>query len=714
MLKKTKKNLKKAVEIMRFALPLWHLYVAVSLLALFAQMFGIAQPWLMKFFLDDVLVNGRFDLMLPVIGGFLAINIFSGLFGMLNNLVTTKLFQKQQLLIQLKVYEHLERLQLKFFHKKKVGDLLTRIEYDALEIQSFIMTIINTFIVNLFYFIVILYISLQLNSWVTLLSLSVFPVYFLSEYLWVKKLKKYAQRLRTKDAANFSFLEESLGAIKSIKIFAREKELSDEYKKRMEKINRLNYKSVRLGDIAGLMNSFILYLPTLVVFLVGGHQVLLGALTVGGLVALQQYVMRLFGPVANFVNVNRTLQFQMVNINRVLEILKSRPEDKDKPGSRDLQNVRGFIEFKNVQFGYDKKRHLLKNINEKIYAGRHIGLVGSSGVGKSTLVNLLLRFYRPKTGKILLDGIDIDDIKLNSLRSKIGFVSQEAAIFHQSIKDNIAFGKPGASINEVIAAAKVAQIHDYISTLPKKYETIAGEHGATLSAGEKQRISIARVVLKNPDIVVLDEPTTYLDSSVEKSIKNAIDTVTKGKTTIIIAHRLTTLQNIDEIWVLANGRIAEKGTFEDLVKKKGRFFSYYITQFSGFEMFRNRLNIELERAIKYEKPLSILELDIHNWSSFDKDQLSGNDLISKILIALTRRLNDINFPSDIPQKRGSFFIALPESREKEAKKIGDSLLSFLSRTFPDIVFKQKIVFASSFKPETGKNNSAQIVRNLLK
>ena len=699
---------------MSFAKPVWHLYVYVTLFSLLSQLLGLIQPWLMMFFLDDVLINKRFDLFPLAIAGFAGIQILTGLFGMANDLVNTKLSQKQQLHIQLSVYEHLQRLQMKFFYKKKAGDLLTRIDSDALEIQSFIMMIIRTFVISVINFIVIIVITLNLNAQVTLIALSVFPVYFLSEYFWVKILKKYAFRIRTKYADLFSFLEETLGAIKSIKIFTREKDVRDEYKEKMETLNSLNYKNVFTNDAAGLMNSLILYLPTLVILLVGGYQVLLGVLTVGGLLALQQYIVRLFGPITIFIGLNRSLQIQMVGINRVLEIFKARPEDNDKPGAKELQKVKGEIEFRNVQFSYKKDRPLLESINARIEPKKHIGLVGKSGIGKSTLINLLLRFYKPKAGKILLDGIDINNIKLKSLRSKIGFVSQEVAIFHKSIKENIAFSRPHATMKEIVAAAKIAQIHDHISKLPRKYATVVGEHGAMLSAGERQRLSIARVILENPDIIILDEPTTYLDSKIEGQIKNAIDFVTKGKTTIIIAHRLSTLQNLDEIWVLDDGKIAEKGTFEDLINDKGSFFTYYITQFNGIEMFKSRLKAELERAIKYRKPISVLELTIQNWAAHDHDNVVSNELIAKVVLTLSRRLDQIYFLTDLPQKRGTFLVALPENTEKDAKRMGNSLVSFLSRTFPDFVFRQKNIFPSSIKSGTGENISAQMVHNLLK
>jgi len=578
MFKKIASSLLKAAKIMSFARPVWHLYVSVAFLSLLSQLVSLIQPWLMKFFLDDVLVDKKIELFWPVIGGFVVVYFVGQIFSIVSSLSSTRLSQKQQMSIQLEVYDHLQKLHMGFFYKKKVGDLLVRVNSDSLSIQSFILTVIQTFFVNVVNLVVILAISFSLNVEATLLALAIFPLYVLSERFWVKRLKRNAQKLRTKSADMFSFLQESLSGIKAIKIFKREPEANKEYRERIEDYNLLNYKNTFLADLSGLVNGFILFLPSLAVLAYGGYKVLLGALTIGSLIALQQYVYRLFGPVLSFIGLNRTLQLEMVGIDRVFEILHARSEVKDKPGARELKNVKGKIEFKNVKFSYDKKQPVLEDITGMVEAGRHIGIVGSSGVGKTTLVNLLFRFYDPDGGQILLDGVNIKNIKIRSLRSKIGFVSQESIIFHKSIKDNVAFGKPGANKEEIIAAARVAGIHDAVVRLPKKYETVLGERGETLSAGQRQRIAVARVVLENPDIIVLDEPTSALDSETEKHVTEAIETLTKGKTTIVIAHRLKTLKNADEIWVLDHGTIVEKGNFEELVARKELFFRYYLNE----------------------------------------------------------------------------------------------------------------------------------------
>ncbi|MFC1810500.1 ABC transporter ATP-binding protein [Patescibacteria group bacterium] len=687
---KIKKTLKKTLRIMRFVKPVWPLYVLSAGLALVVQLSGLIHPWLMKIFLDDVLINQKFDLFYIIIAAFVIIYFVGRGLYIVSGIVNVKLSQKQQLHIKDTAYKHIQSLHMDFFHKKKVGDILTRINSDALSIESFINTIINTIFVSSITLIVTVYISFTIDYKVTLLALSVFPFYLLSEKFWLKRLTKISKKLRIKGADVLSFLQENLTAIKAIKIFTQEKRTSDKYRNKLKDVNKWQYKNVLTNDAASLINGFIIYIPTFIILAFGGYQVLLGAMTVGGLIALQQYVGRVYGPVMNLATVNRNLRMEMIGINRIFEVLDAKPEVVDKPDSKEIKSIDGKIEFKNVKFRYDKNQPVLENINGIIEAGNRIGLVGGSGVGKTTLVNLLFRFYEPQGGKILLDGMHLDDIKLKSLRSKIGFVSQDNIIFHKSIKDNIAFSKPRAKMKEVVSAARVAGIHDFINKLPGKYNTVVGERGEILSGGQKQRLSIARVILENPDIIVLDEPTSYLDSETEEKVKGALDYVTKDKTTIVIAHRLATLKNIDEIWVLNDGRIAERGKFSDLLDKKGEFFKYYVSQFRGFEIFSNRLNLELSRA-KNNKPFHLVRLDVKDWQKHDKNHLTGNELVSDILLELAQNLDNIYFSTHIPQKRGTFLVALPETNGKEADKVAKFIKHRLSRKFHHLELESKVI-----------------------
>jgi ABC-type multidrug transport system fused ATPase/permease subunit len=587
MLQNIKSFIRTTGRILSFAKPFWPVYLVVAVFASLIQFAGLAGPYLNKILLDDVLINKRLELFFLVLAGIFGAYILSQTLGIINNLINAKLSQKQLAHIRLTTFNRLQNLPLDFFHKKNVGDLLTRVSSDSSAIQSFITTIVSAIFINLVNFAATLYISFKLDARLSFLVLGVLPLYIISEKYWVPRITKNAGAILTKNARIFSFLQEALNAVKTIKIFGREQETRGEYEKRIGDYNALDYKNTKIRDASLAINSLILYLPTLLILAFGGFRVLEGALTVGALVALQQYVGRLFGPLSNFVGLNRVIKLQLVQIRRVFEIFDAAPEGQDKPNSLILGKAPGRLEFRNVTFGYNALRPVLQNFSGVIEAGERIGLVGGSGAGKSTLVNLIFRFYEPESGEILLDGINIRNFRLWSLRSRIGVLSQESLIFNTTIEDNILFGKPNAALDEVRQAAKIAGADEFILKLPDGYSTVISERGETLSGGERQRISLARVVLKNPDIIILDEPTSNLDAETEQKVKEALEQVTRGKTTIIIAHRLATVRNIDEIWVLENGQISERGTFDDLVNKKGLFFKYYLAQFGTSKNPRN-------------------------------------------------------------------------------------------------------------------------------
>jgi ABC-type multidrug transport system ATPase subunit len=366
----------------------------------------------------------------------------------------------------------------------------------------------------------------------------------------------------------------------------------------------------------------------------------------------------------------------MVSADRIYEILNIKPKIKEKANAKVLRKVKDNITFKNVCFSFGSGK-ILDNISFSIKTGEKIGLVGPSGSGKSTIANLLMRFYDVNKGSITIDGVDLRNIKIDSLRKHIGIVSQETLLFDMSIKDNIRFGKPNAARREVIAAAKLANIHDFIKKLPEGYDTIVGERGSSLSGGQKQRISIARVILKNPKIIILDEATSALDTESERTVQKALDNVLKDKTALIIAHRLSTLENVDKIAVLEDKKIVEQGTFSGLLKRKERFWKLYNLQFKGYHQFEQRLDQEISRAKLSKKPLTMVVFDFRDFEHILKKhgKKRAIEFIEKVNSLIEKNLRKIDFCMPVSRGENISILVMPEMNETNDKKIVDKIIT---------------------------------------
>jgi ATP-binding cassette, subfamily B, bacterial len=367
-------------------------------------------------------------------------------------------------------------------------------------------------------------------------------------------------------------LADSLGGVRVVRAFAQEKREVERFK---DKSSELRDATIRVEQKAAAFYptmGFIMGLGLPLTWLLGGNQVLSGDLSFSTLFLFTVLLARLYGPVQNLTRLVNFTTRAMTAAERVFEILDMTPEIVDRDNSVDMPKVQGRVEFKNVTFGYDKHRPVLNGVNLEVQPGEMIGLVGHSGAGKSTLINLLMRFYDVNEGAILVDGVDLRDITRDDVRQQIGVVLQEPYLFHGTIFDNIAYGKPGASPDEIMAAAKAAYAHDFIVSFPDGYDTIVGERGTRLSGGERQRISIARAILHNPKILILDEATASVDTQTEQQIQNALKNLVTGRTTFAIAHRLSTLRNANRLVVLDKGQIAEMGTHDELLEKRGVFY----------------------------------------------------------------------------------------------------------------------------------------------
>lgn len=474
------------------------------------------------------------------------------------------------------VYRAIEFLQLTYFDKKQVGAIASRVTSDTDRVWGFLVDGLPYLLLNGLQMLGIAVFLFWTNWILALAILAPIPIVAgISGWYW-KPMSQMFHKVGQKWARFHTHLNESLQGIRVVKAFAKEDLEYDKFRQRNHELRDAGVTvDSRWYTLFGAMTLFT-SMGVLINWTVGGYFVHKGQITLGDFVRVNAYLMLLYGPLQWFAQVNQWFSRAMAGADRIFELMDMETEQYGDPGKH--CDVVGEVTFDNVRFGYDKSNPVLKGMTFTAKAGEMIGLVGKSGAGKSTTINLICRFYEPDAGSISIDGTDYREIALQDLRNQIGIVLQEPFLFNGTIADNIAYGKPGATLDEVIAAARAANAHDFVLSKPDGYDTMVGERGGKLSGGERQRISIARAILHNPRILILDEATSSVDVETEKQIQEAIGRLIEGRTTFAIAHRLSTLRNASRLIVLENGQIAEMGTHEELMEKQGVFYNLVQTQ----------------------------------------------------------------------------------------------------------------------------------------
>jgi subfamily B ATP-binding cassette protein MsbA len=503
--------------------------------------------------------------------------------------------------IRLRLFEHLETLHLDFFTKTRTGDIMSRISSDVAKLQDIVSNTFITLIRDSLMLLVILGYMIFINWQLTLLSLSVLPLFFISQSHFGKKIKRRSKHSREKSADLMSFLQERITGIRLIQSFAREKVEALRLSRKGKELLNVRMKLVMLSAGATSIAGFLAVLGPVLVIWRGGHSVIHGTVTIGGLVALYTYMGRLFAPIFRLAQYNVDIQAAIASVDRIFEFMDIAPSIKDAPNSTPLNSVKGDVVFSNVTFSYDHDEPVIHDLSFVVRHGEKIGVVGRSGEGKSTLIHLLCRFYEPQSGAIFLDNRDIREITLHSLRRTIGLVSQETILFNSTIRENIRYGNMNASDDDIIDAAKQVHIHDFIHSLPLAYETLVGERGIRLSGGERQRISIARTVLKDPKILILDEATSALDTKSERLIHDSLKFLMEGRTCFMIAHRLTTLVDVDRIIVLKEGKAIESGSHAALLRAEGEYREMWDEMLKKDSPNRNDPEDGKRRGVQYRR-----------------------------------------------------------------------------------------------------------------
>jgi ATP-binding cassette subfamily B protein/subfamily B ATP-binding cassette protein MsbA len=477
------------------------------------------------------------------------------------------------------LYAHLQRLSLAFHNRRQVGDLMYRVMADTFAIQSLTMNGVFPIVTAVVLLGGMFFVMVKIDWQLTVLSLAVCPVLLVSISVMSRRISDAAMSARREESEVYTVVQRAMSAIRIIQAFTKEEE---EQRKFMSASNRSLGASLKLYTLqtfySGIVNVVIAVGTALVVW-VGAWHVMSGRITIGEIVIFTSYLASLYGPINTICQTWGLIQGAKVGVERVFEILDVEKDLKEGVKGFPKSGAKGEVVCENLSFHYVPDQPVLQDINLHVKAGEKIAIVGPTGVGKSTLVSLIPRFYDPCSGSVLIDGTDVRDYQLKSLRSQISMVLQPPLVFPVSVRENIAYGKTDARFEDIEAAAKLARIHDSIDKLPDKYETIVGEQGATLSEGERQRITIARAILRDSPILILDEPTSSVDAETEALIMQGLELLTTGRTTFIIAHRLSTVRKADRILVLRKGEIVEQGSFDELVRAHGPFAALYQSQF---------------------------------------------------------------------------------------------------------------------------------------
>ena len=536
-------------------------------------------PWILKDVIDKVLMNKDIFLLNTIAVTIVIVFFIRGVCFYAQTYLMSYVGQKVIIDIREAVYRKLQFLSLGYFERRQTGTIMSYVTNDVGALQGSIIESATDFVTEMSILIGSLVLMFNLHWKLSLLTLITMPLVAKAMDLFGIKLKRTSGIMQERVADITAVLQETISSIRVIKSFVRE-----EYEiARFVKENYANFRAqMKNAQVMATLTPVIEFIAAIgVTFLIwyGGFEVINGNLTAGALIAFLVYATNLANPIKRLSRIYGNVQKAMAAAERVFSVLDEKSEITEKENATTIDKVIGKVDFKNVTFQYNENETILKDINLNVIAGQMVAIVGPSGAGKTTIVNLLPRFYDPVRGNIFIDDVDIKDVTLASLREKIGIVPQETVLFNGSIYDNILYGDLSANEDEVIAAAKAANAHDFIMEMAVQYQTQIGERGSKLSGGQRQRIAIARAILKNPRILILDEATSALDTESEKLVQDALDRLMVGRTSFVIAHRLSTILKADSIIVMEKGQIVEQGTHEELLALDGLYSGLYKLQF---------------------------------------------------------------------------------------------------------------------------------------
>lgn len=550
------------------------LLIHVSVASIILTLLGLIGAYYYKYLIDDILANFLVNTLIVFTVGMILLNIFKIVLSSFRSYMVSYMGKLINSELILKYYQHVVSLPMSFFESFKTGEIISRLS-DAGKIVNTITGIVLTLMIDIFMVIFAGVLLAKQNIKMFFLVLLLIPIQIIFAILWVKPFQKRYRENMENYAQTNSYMVESIGGVAGIKSLNGEDETNYKLEEKYIKSIEGNFRIGVLSNIVRTLEDFTNNLSSNLILFIGGMEVIKGNLSIGQLMSFNALFSYFFDPVKNLINIIPNIQEAYIaseRLGNILELQSEKAMDKDKIS---LKKIKGNIDVKNLTFKYGTREEVLKNLNFNIEAGEKVAIVGESGSGKSTLIKIFMKYYKAMKGEVLIDGYNLQDISVESLRKNIAYVPQDVFLFSGTIKENLEFGFGDREMDEIVDACKKAQAHDFISKMPLRYNTLVGENGSILSGGQKQRLALARAILLKSDLLIFDEATSSLDSKTEKLIQVTINEITKDRTAIIIAHRLSTIMNCDKIIVLDKGEIVEIGKHWELIQKEKSIYRKY-------------------------------------------------------------------------------------------------------------------------------------------
>lgn len=540
-------------------------------------------PYMLKLGIDKYIAEGDWKNLFVLGGVMIVANIVAVVCSRLRMLIMGRVSNNIILTIRQQLYSHIQKLSFSFFDSRPTGKILSRIIGDVNSLNDVFANSVTSLVPELVKIVAVVVIMMVMNYRLGIVALITLP-FMLVVFFFISTASRKRWQIHRKKSSNLNaFTHEDFSGIRVVQSFAAEQETSSTFLQLCNEWRDSFVRAVRINDFFWPTTEMSWGIGTILVFWFGSRMIETGNITPGLLVAFSGYVSMFWQPIMNISNFYNQLVTNMAGAERIFEILDIEPDIKDRPDAKPLPEIKGDVSFRNVTFGYDEGQEVLKDVTFDVPAWQTVALVGSTGAGKTTIVNLISRFYEVTSGEVLIDGHNVNDVTLESLRSQIGVMQQDTFLFSATIMENIRYGKLDATDEEVIEAAKAVSAHDFIMKLEKGYQTEVNERGTRLSAGQRQLIAFARVLLANPRILILDEATASIDTHTERLVQQGIQKLLEGRTSFVIAHRLSTIRNADRIMVVEEGGIAESGTHEELIRLRGQYYNLYTSQFRFLE-----------------------------------------------------------------------------------------------------------------------------------